>query len=444
MKLNLKFGAVFLVLAFFLQSCSSFLSKEQPQFVTVAGTKFKIGDKPYYFVGTNFWYGSYLGMEGAKGNRERLIKELDHLKELGVTNLRVLAISTVSPLNNSLKPALESTPGVFDEDLFDGLDFLLFEMKKRDMKGVLFLNNFWEWSGGMVTYNNWFGGGELIDPSKPGGSWDDFMNYSAGFYRNEKAMAHFRTSVEKVIRRYNKYSNVNYFDDPTIMSWQLANEPRPGNGARGETVVDAYEKWINETAEYIHSLDKNHLVTTGSEGLAGSLQSESYYKRAHQSRFIDYMTFHLWVKNWSWFDATHPETSYPEAEAKAVDYIQKHIGYATELGKPVVMEEFGMERDLGKFSTLTKTNYRDKYYRRVFELAYQNAASGGPLAGTNFWAWGGEARATNDEAIWHEGDPFTGDPPQEPQGVNSVFNSDLSTIKIIQEYAEKMNSLDKK
>jgi mannan endo-1,4-beta-mannosidase len=40
--------------------------------------------------------------------------------------------------------------------------------------------------------------------------------------------------------------------------------------------------------------------------------------------------------------------------------------------------------------------------------------------------------------MWREGDPFVGDPPQEPQGRNSVFRSDTSTLRIIRDNAMKM------
>ncbi len=43
--------------------------------------------------------------------------------------------------------------------------------------------------------------------------------------------------------------------------------------------------------------------------------------------------------------------------------------------------------------------------------------------------------------MWKEGDPFTGDPPQEPQGRNSIFISDHSTIGIIRDHAAKMKRL---
>ena len=68
-------------------------SAAQPQFVTVEEGQFILGEKSYHFLGTNFWYGMNLGMEGKEGDRARLKRELDHLKSIGVDNLRVMAAS---------------------------------------------------------------------------------------------------------------------------------------------------------------------------------------------------------------------------------------------------------------------------------------------------------------------------------------------------------------
>ena len=73
-----------------------------------------------------------------------------------------------------------------------------------------------------------------------------------------------------------------------------------------------------------------------------------------------------------------------------------------------------------------------------------SASVGAPIAGTNFWTWGGDGFKQHDDAIWRKGDPFTGDPPQEPQGLNSVFNTDYTTLKLIKEHGAKMKDLMKK
>ena len=45
--------------------------------------QFVLNGKPYYFIGTNFWYGPLLGSQGVFGDRDRLIRELDFLKGKG-------------------------------------------------------------------------------------------------------------------------------------------------------------------------------------------------------------------------------------------------------------------------------------------------------------------------------------------------------------------------
>ncbi|MDB5013671.1 MAG: beta-mannosidase [Daejeonella sp.] len=40
-------------------------------FVKVNNMAFEVDGKPYYYLGTNFWYGINLGSKGVGGNRER-------------------------------------------------------------------------------------------------------------------------------------------------------------------------------------------------------------------------------------------------------------------------------------------------------------------------------------------------------------------------------------
>ena len=62
----------------------------QTAFVTVKDGHFLKDGKPYYYVGTNFWYGAILGSEGQGGDRQRLARELDLMKRMGIDNLRIL------------------------------------------------------------------------------------------------------------------------------------------------------------------------------------------------------------------------------------------------------------------------------------------------------------------------------------------------------------------
>ena len=403
-------------------------------FVQVRDGGFVLRGEPYTFVGTNFWYGAYLGRPGDGGDLARLRRELDFLAGQGVDNLRVLGSSEESPFENALTPAFQRADGTVDESLLQGLDVLLAEMAAREMKAVVFLNNYWEWSGGMSTYNGWFGDGPVVDPAD--GDWEAFMKYSARFYKNEAAQERYRGYIRMLTGRVNTVTGVRYAEDPTIMSWQLANEPRPGRGATSIPDIPVYVQWIDQTARHIKQLAPLQLVSTGSEGEIGSLDSLAVFEQAHSSPAVDYLTFHMWPKNWGWFRPDDMEGTFPATLENARSYIRRHVQVAERLGKPIVLEEFGLFRDGEAYAPDAPTTYRDRFYAMVFEQVEREPA----FAGTNFWSWGGEGRARHADHRWRPGDPFTGDPPQEPQGLNSVFMGDASTLRIIGEHARRLNA----
>ena len=435
------------LILFALLTVAAWTLQAQPAgFVQVKGTRFYRDNKPYYFLGTNLWYGCMLGQDGEVGDRPRLIRELDHLKKLGIDNLRIMGASEGLGYAGQIQPAIQPQPGVLDESLLVGLDFLLAEMARRDMQAVVFLNNYWEWSGGMSQYMSWVTGEQYPSPMDPQFGYWGLMKTSGRFYNSEPANVLFRDYLKRLINRRNSVNGRLYREDPTIMAWQLANEPRPyPEDVDRPRHLKAFAVWIDETAAFIKSLDPHHLVSTGNEGLKGSLESESCYLESHASPHIDYVTFHLWVLNWSWFDPLQPEKTWHGAREKALAYVHQHIAYAEQLGKPTTLEEFGIPRDGHAYSPSAKTYCRDLYYEALFAAMYESAKGGSALAGSNFWGWGGEGAAADTETFtWKKGDDYTGDPPQEPQGRNSVFSSDRSTLKILQTYAGKMKSLQKR
>lgn len=405
-------------------------------FIRVEGTQFVRDGRPYYFLGANFWYGMNLASPGPGGDRQRLLRELDSLRALGIDNLRIMAASE-GPATEPwrMKPVLQPAPGQYDEDLLDGLDFLLAEMGKRGMYAVVCLNNFWQWSGGMAQYRAWVEGSAIPypDPST-GKGWFSYMTYTSGFYSNADARAAFREFLTIVITRRNVYTGRRYFDDPVIMAWELANEPR------GMLRAGAYRRWIRETAAFIKSLDPNHLVCTGSEGNT-NVPTGNHFRKDHASPDIDYTTIHLWIQNWGWYDPADPEGSYPRAMKKMEEYLQHHLQMAKKLGKPLVLEEFGIARDGGSYDPAAGTSWRDRYFDQVFEMVYRLAAEGAPVAGSNFWAWSGAGRPRQPGAVWQAGDDWTGDPPHEFQGWYSVYDRDDSTQAVIRQHAAAMKRL---
>lgn len=404
-------------------------------FITVRDHRLIHRGEPYLFCGANMWYGAYLASPGSTGDRNRLVRELDRLAALGVTNLRVLAASEQSALHRSVRPAVQLSPGIYNDTLLLGLDELLAELAKRDMHAVLYLGNYWEWSGGFTQYNVW-SGGALIDPGVTGHTWAEYMEYAASMYANATALELYRSSVRAIVTRRNTVTGRLYTDDPTIMAWQLANEPRPGAADTASFhLLPSFYRWIDQTASLIKSLDPRHLVSTGSEGTVGTWRSEAFFLEAHSTAHIDYLTAHIWPSIWQWYDPGHSKRTLPVAESLTTAYVQRHLAMARVLGKPLVIDEFGMIRDGGLIAEGSPVTVRDRYYQHVYGLVRDSARAGAPISGTNFWAWGGEGTGMNPDGMWREGDPFTGDPPQESQGLHSVFASDSSTLQIIHAHA---------
>ncbi|MBN2613181.1 MAG: cellulase family glycosylhydrolase [Bacteroidales bacterium] len=408
---------------------------DNDHFVRVEGTIFMIGDEAYRFAGINFWHGAYLGADLVPGGKERLVRELDLLKSYGIDNLRVMAASEESSMQMSVYPAFQVSPGEYNRFLFTSLDFLLDEMQKRDMKAVLVLNNYWQWSGGMAQYLSWATGDSVLDPDASG-DWHGFMRYSAEFYNNADANEMFFRYLKEIISRRNSINGKLYSEDPVIMSWELANEPRPHPQGLKETErLRVFYKWIDTTARFIRKLAPNQLITTGSEGLAGSLSDSAVFFNSHSLPSVDYITFHLWPKNWGWYNAHDPEGTLPGVLQNATDYYLRHIKFAKLMNKPIVLEEFGIGRDFEDYLPGSPVTVRDTFYHVLFSLIEQDVKNNKPIAGTNIWTWGGEGRAHRADFKWIKGTDYTGDPPQEPQGLNSVFDTDTSTLNLIRDHA---------
>lgn len=264
-------------------------------------------------------------------------------------------------------------------------------------------------------------------------TWDELRDTISQFYSCVPCKAAYNEQISVVMNRTNKFNRKKYVDDATIMAWEIANEPRPMRPSANED----YKKFIAETAANIKKRDKNHLVVIGHEGRIGT-ESMEIFEQIHTDKNIDYLTIHIWAKNWQWFRDGKLAEDYEIAAKKMTEYINEHLVIAKKLNKPLVVEEFGLPRNNQSFDINSATDLRDDYYTKVFSLLTSNFKENGNLAGANFWAFGGTARPIKNQVFWKKGDDLIGDPPMEEQGLNTVFDSDKSTWKIIRTYADAM------
>ena len=437
-KLIMRRILIILVLAavFVMTACQQTAKQTASPFVTVEDGRFVKDGKPYYYVGTNFWYGAILASEGQGGDRQRLTKELDLMQQYGIDNLRILVGSDGERgVLTKVEPTLQEAPGVYNDTILAGLDYLLQELGKRGMVAVLYLNNSWEWSGGYGFYLEQAGAGKQPRPNEVG--YPAFMQAMSKYATNEKAHELFYDYVRFILSRTNRYTGLAYKDDPAIMSWQIGNEPR----AFSTEALPAFEKWLSEASALIRSLDPNHLISVGSEGAWGCEGDFGSWERICSDKNVDYCNIHLWPYNWGWAKADSLKENLPRAKENTKEYIDRHLEICERIRKPLVMEEFGYPRDGFQFALGTPTEGRDGYYEYVFSLVGDNAEKGGCFAGCNFWGWGGLAQPKHEQ--WLVGDDYTNDPAQEAQGLNSVFAGDSTTLSVIRSQVERMENLIK-
>ena len=62
---------------------------------------------------------------------------------------------------------------------------------------------------------------------------------------------------------------------------------------------------------------------------------------------------------------THEVTAMASGEV-ALDYLATHERLATELGKPLLFEEFGFPRDGESYDPAAATTFRDQYYGLIY------------------------------------------------------------------------------
>ena len=313
----------YLIMALFL-FCATAVKAQS--FVTVKDGKLYRDGKPYTFIGTNYWYGAILGSKGKGGNRKRLNRELDEMKRLGINNLRILVGSDGEEgIKWKASPVLQPSPGVYNDTILDGLDYLMLQLQRRGMVAVLYLNNSWEWSGGYGFYLENAGGGKAQQPNEVG--YSAYVKYASQFATNQKAQQLFFNHVNFILKRTNRYTGKPYTDDPAIMSWQICNEPR----AFDKAALSQFEAWLAKAASIMKSIDKRHLVSIGSEGAFGCEVDYDSWQRICSDPNVDYCNIHIWPYNWGWAKKDSLMLNMQRAKDLTKEYLDRHLDICAKI-----------------------------------------------------------------------------------------------------------------
>ncbi|HET9955540.1 MAG TPA: cellulase family glycosylhydrolase [Polyangiaceae bacterium] len=331
---------------------------------------FELGGRPFCFAGANNYYLGYKPSASVDAL-------LDSARALGFAVVRTWAFIDIGSLDGNVRHTDPNADGKKDGVYYqywdtkalrpaynDGenglrrLDYAVAKAAERGLKLILVLTNNWEAFGGMDQYLAWFGRTKHHE-----------------FYTDPLVKQAYKNYVAHLIARKNTYSGKLYRDDPAIFAWELANEPRckgSGPGASGwtnQTIVT----WADEMSAHIKSLDPNHMVSVGDEGFL-DVGGEHWAYKANDGvdhaaltalPDIDFGTFHAYPEDWG------ARLSWGEK------WIADHARLARQLGKPTILEEYGVKVVRDDHGRIVKGLHdRLRAYERWNQLALRKGING--------------------------------------------------------------------
>ncbi|HOA73972.1 MAG TPA: cellulase family glycosylhydrolase [Phycisphaerae bacterium] len=369
------------------------MSGAQPvvDFVRRSGWQFVARGRPIRFAGTN----CYCQMIHRRTGHTGADDVLDAMAARGMNLLRTWAFQDCAerPGDCLLGAPAERLPAGKEpvdyvcEETLVALDRTIAAAAARGIYVVLTLVNNWDDFGGMNRWTLWrFGRGD-----------------HDAFFTDPTIRCWYKSLANLLVGRVNTVTGRAYRDEPAILTWQLANEARLARGGADGTAIDA---WIAEMAEHIKGIDPNHMVSTGIEGFYGGSHADrnpdgwmgrcgTDFIDNHRHDAIDFATCHVWPQNWGWDPIGRPAA----AMQKASRFVLCRIYDAQDaLGKPLLLEEFGIPRDNAGRGPGGPTTIRDRFFAEAFLGPGEDSArNDGAFGGSAVWSIFDDATADWDD-----------------------------------------------
>ena len=292
----------------------------RPGFVSRVGTEFTLDGAPFRVAGVNNHYLAF-------GSQPEIIAVLNDAQAMGANVVRTFVQPVIGSLDGAV-PTIWNWKSTGDSadmgakgryvlafdpvaqrmvfnDGDDGLrrlDFVIAEAGKRNLKLILSLLDFWGYGGGAQQMSAWYG------------SSDKYTFFAA----DPRTRRDYKNWVRHVLTHVNELTGLAYKDDPTLMAWDLMNEPdiHP---------IPLMVDWVTEMSAYVKSIDAHHLVASGRASMR-----EPFAELDAPS--VDFATWH-----------GYPSYEHMTHEAFNA-LIAKNCDLAKEYGKPMLLEEFGVPR----------------------------------------------------------------------------------------------------
>jgi mannan endo-1,4-beta-mannosidase len=325
-------------------------------FVQRDGPGLVLNGKDFRFAGTNNYYPMYksqfmvddlFSTAAAQGFTVfRMWGSLDIGNQDGTNSINGKSDGIYFQYWNGSAPAYND-----GADGLQKLDYAIYRAGQDGLKVVIpFVNN-WNAFGGMDQYVRWANG-----------------QYHDQFYTDPTIRQWYKNWISHLLNRTNTYSGIQYKNDPTIMTWELGNEPRClSAGAYPQSSscnTRTLTSWADEMSTFVKHIDHNHLVSVGDEGFyCTNPSSTDFTTNCSQGvdtlafgrlRNVDVLSYHLYPELWG------------KDNAWGVDWIKSHTSQAKRIGKPVMLGEFG----------ITNQSVRNPVYKQWTDTVFNFGGAG--------------------------------------------------------------------
>jgi mannan endo-1,4-beta-mannosidase len=307
-------------------------------FARARGSQFLLGGEPFHFLGANAYHlvDVTAGGDPARGDADGLFEQA---RAHGLSVVRAWAFLDADAT-----------------DHLEALDQVVAAAGRHGIRLILTLANQWPDYGGIPGYL-----------AAHGKEPDDL----AAFYGEVPLLQAYAAFAEQVVKRH--------AGNPTVMAWELMNEPRCPHCPEG-----LMRSWLDEMAAFVGSLAPAQLVSTGGEGWYSADGQGFDYPVAVGLSGIDYGSFHLYLQHWP------GGLMHAEGFRAGTEWIRAHVAGAADRGKPSVLGEVGWRRPTADDEPLND-EAKAMALRPLLEEVIRSGASGALV-----WTLAGDSRPDYD------------------------------------------------
>lgn len=254
-----------------------------PQFVDTLGTQFVLGNAPFYFNGSNQYYLMYK----PEAMSEDFFKRVSYL---GMNVVRTWMFCNDTKTHDGVCINMKS-----------GDDFILTKANRTAAEQAI-VDRSYELFDNYVALAHQYDQKLVLSLADHWNYFGNLDSYGSSHYGNPESIAKFKAFITELLQHHNPLTGYTYAEDPAIMMWELANEPRCSSGCDAQI----FKAWTKEVSEHIRALAPNHLISIGAESSFdnnGTGDDYGFIKEVNDVETIDAISAHLYPTWWNMSDA---------------------------------------------------------------------------------------------------------------------------------------------